>query len=99
MLDRPDLEHGRDVSADLVYIRCTRTVGTVQGPSLRPLTPMSPHVQELQGMLAVRCLCCPYGSGRLWLRNREDIHVVRRSLTAAELRRQRRRPAKIGWAS
>ena len=81
MPERLDLEHGRDLRADLVCVLCARTVGRVQGPNLRPLTPMSLRVQEPRHEDAVRRLRCPHCSGRLWLQNSEEIHVDRRPLT------------------
>lgn len=99
MPDRLDLEHGRDIRADLVCIQCARTVGRVQGPSLRQLTPISLEVQDPRHLDAVRRLRCPYCSGRLWLQNSEEIHVDRRPLTAAELRPPRGRPPKVDRAS
>jgi hypothetical protein len=62
MPERLDLEHGRDLRADLVCVLCARTVGRVQGPNLRPLTPMSLRVQEPRHVDAVRRLRCPYCS-------------------------------------
>ena len=97
--DRLDLEHGRDMRADLVCVLCARTVGAVQGPNLRQLTSLSLHVQDPRHADAVRHLRCPYCSGRLWLQHSETIHVDRRPLTAAELRPRRGRPPKIGRAS
>jgi len=44
MLERLDLQHGRDLRADLVCVLCARTAGRVQGLNLRPLTPMSLRV-------------------------------------------------------
>ena len=99
MPDRLDLEHGRDLRADLVCVQCARTVGAVQGPSLRQLTLMSLQVQDPRHVDAVRRLRCPYCSGRLWLQNIENIHVDRRPLTADELRPRRGRPPKVGRAS
>jgi DNA-directed RNA polymerase subunit RPC12/RpoP len=99
MPDRLDLEHGRDIRADLVCVQCARTVGAVQGPSLRRLTSMSLQVRDPRHLDAVRHLRCPYCSGRLWLQNSENIHVDRRPLTAAELRPRRGRPPKVGRTS
>jgi hypothetical protein len=99
MPDRLDLEHGRDVRADLVCVLCARTVGRVQGPNLRPLTAMSLCVQDPRHVDTVRRLRCPYCSGRLWLQNSEDIHVDRRPLTAEELRPRRGRPPNMSRAS
>ena len=95
MLERLDLQHGRDVRADLVCVLCVRTAGSVQGPSLRSLTSTSFRVQDPRHVDAVRRLRCPYCSGRLWLQNREEIHVDRRPLTTEELRPRRGRPRKV----
>jgi hypothetical protein len=99
MPERLDLEHGRDLRADLVCVLCARTVGRVQGPNLRPLTPMSLRVQEPRHVDAVRRLRCPYCSGRLWLQNTEAVHVDRRPLSNEDLHPHRGRRPKIGRAS
>jgi DNA-directed RNA polymerase subunit RPC12/RpoP len=95
MPDRLDLEHGRDVHADLVCVLCSRTAGSVQGPSLPSLTSMSFRVPDPRHVDAVRRLRCPYCSGRLWLQNREEVHVDRRPLTTEELRPRHGRPRKV----
>jgi DNA-directed RNA polymerase subunit RPC12/RpoP len=99
MPDRLDLEHGRDLRADLVCILCARTVGRVQGPNLGAPTPMTLRVQDPRHVDTVRRLRCPYCSGRLWLQNREEIHVDRRPLTTEDLRPRGGRRPKIGRAS
>ena len=99
MLERLDLQHGRDIRADLVCVLCSRTVGRIQGPSLRSQMPISLHLQDPGHADAVRRLRCPYCSGRLWLQNREEIHVDRRQLTHEELRPRGGRRAKKGRAS
>ena len=99
MAEGLDLEHGREVRADLVCVLCSRTVGRVQGPNLRSLTTMSLRVQEPRHVDAVRRLRCPYCSGRLWLQNSEEIRANWRPLTSAELRPRRGRPRKIDRAS
>jgi hypothetical protein len=98
MLERLDLQHGRDIRADLVCVQCARTAGRIQGPSARPLPSMSLSVQDPRHVDAVRRLCCPYCSGRLWLQNSEAIHVDRRPLTTEELRPRRSRPRKVSSA-
>jgi DNA-directed RNA polymerase subunit RPC12/RpoP len=95
MLERFDLQHGRDIRADLVCVLCSRTAGSVQGPSLRSLMPISLHLQDRGHADAVRRLRCPYCSGRLWLQNREEIHVDRRPLPTEQLRPRRGRPRKV----
>jgi DNA-directed RNA polymerase subunit RPC12/RpoP len=94
MLERRDLQHGRDIRTDLVCVLCARTAGSVQGSSLRSLTPISLRVQDPGHADAVRRLRCPYCSGRLWLQNREEIHVDRRALTTEELRPRHGPPRK-----
>jgi hypothetical protein len=98
MLERLDLQHGRDVRADLVCVLCGRSAGSVQGPSLRSLTSMSFRVQDPRHVDAVRRLRCPYCSGRLWLQNSEEIHVDRRPLTTEELRPRHGRPRRVPTA-
>ena len=98
MLERLDLQHGRDIRADLVCVLCARTAGSVQGSSLRSPTPISLRVQDPRHVDAVRRLRCPYCSGRLWLQNREEIHVDRRPLTTEELRPRHGRPRKVPQA-
>jgi hypothetical protein len=95
MLERVDLEHGRDLCADLVCVQCARTAGRIQGPIRRPLTRMCLCVQDPQQVDAVRRLRCPHCSGRLWLQNSEEIHVDRRPLTPEELRPRLGRPRKV----
>jgi DNA-directed RNA polymerase subunit RPC12/RpoP len=95
MLERLDLQHGRDARAERVCVLCGRTVATVQGPSLRSLPSMSLRVQDSQHVAAVRRLRCPYCSGRLWLQNSEEIHVDRCPLTMEELRPRHGRPRKV----
>jgi hypothetical protein len=99
MADRLDLEHGRDVRANLVCGLCGRTAGTVQGPNQEPTTGMTLRVQDPGHVDAVSHLRCPYCSGRLWLQHSENIHVDRRPLTADEFRPRRGRPPKIVRAS
>lgn len=99
MPDRLDLEHGHEVCADLVCILCSRTVGSVQGPSLRALASTSLRVQELRHVDAVRRFRCPFCWGRLWLQNMQTVHVDRRPLTAEELRPRPGRRPKLGRAS
>jgi DNA-directed RNA polymerase subunit RPC12/RpoP len=99
MPERLELEHDREIRADLVCVLCSRTAGRVQGPNLRPRTPMSVRVQDPQHVDAVRRLRCPYCSGRLWLQNSEEIHVNRRPLTSEDLRPRRGRPSKLRRAS
>jgi hypothetical protein len=94
MLERLDQQHGRDIRADLVCVLCARTAGSVQGSSLRPLTPSSLRVQDPGRADAVRRLRCPYCSGRLWLQDGEEIHVDRRPLPTEELRPRHGRPRK-----
>ena len=94
MLERLDLQHGRDIRADLVCVLCGRTAGRLQGPNLRSQTSLSLRVQDPQHADAVRRLRCPYCSGRLWLQNSESIHVDRRPLTIEELRPRHGRPRK-----
>jgi hypothetical protein len=98
MLKRLDPQHGRDIRADLVCVLCARTAGSVEGSSFRSLTPISLHVQDPRHVEAVRCLRCPYCSGRLWLQNSEEIHVDRRPLTPEQLRPHRGRPRKVPQA-
>jgi hypothetical protein len=95
MLERLDLEHGREIRADLVCVLCARTAGRVQGPNRLPLTQMSLRVQDPRHVDAVRRLRCPYCSGRLWLQNSEEIHVDRRPLTTEQLRPRHGRPRKV----
>jgi hypothetical protein len=95
MLERLDPQHSRDIRADLVCVLCARTVGTVQGSSRRSPTPISLRVQDPGHADAVRRLRCPYCYGRLWLQNREEIHVDRRPLTTEELRPRHGRPRKV----
>jgi hypothetical protein len=99
MPDRLDLEHSRDLHADLVCVLCARTVGRVQGPNLQSPTSMSLRVQDPRHVDAVRRLRCPYCSGRLWLQNSEEVHVDRRPLTTEELRPRPGRRPKIRRAS
>jgi hypothetical protein len=94
MLERRDLQHGRDIGADLVCVLCARTAGRLQGPNLRSPMSLSLRVQDPRHVEAVRHLRCPYCSGRLWLQNGEEIHVDRRPLTIEELRPRRGRPRK-----
>ena len=95
MLAGLDLQHGRDIRADLVCVLCARTAGSVQGSSLRPLAPLSLRVQDPGHADAVRRLRCPYCSGRLWLQNREAIHVDRRPLPTEQLRPRHGRSRKM----
>jgi DNA-directed RNA polymerase subunit RPC12/RpoP len=99
MLERLDLQHGRDIRADLVCVLCARTAGSVEGSSRRSRTPISLRVQDRRHVDAVRRLRCPYCSGRLWLQNREEIHVDRRQLTHEDLRPRGGRRAKTDRAS
>ena len=94
MLERLDLQHGRDILADLVCVLCSRTAGRIQGPSLRSPTSLTLRVQDPRHEDTVRQLRCPYCSGRLWLQNSESIHVDRRHLTIEELRPRHGRPRK-----
>jgi len=95
MPERRDLEHGRDIRADLVCVLCARTAGSIQGSSLRLPTPISLRVQDPRHVDAVRRLRCPYCLGRLWLQNGEAVHVDRRPLTTEELRPHHGRPRKV----
>ncbi len=95
MLERLNSQHDRDIRADLVCVLCARTAGSVQGSSLRSPTSISLRVQDPRHVDAVRRLRCPYCSGRLWLQNREEVHVDRRLLTADELRPRHGRPRKV----
>jgi hypothetical protein len=99
MTDRLDLEHGRDLHADLVCVQCGRTAGTVRGPNVRHVTSLSLRVQDPRHVDAVRRLRCPYCAGRLWLQNSEVVHVDRRPLTTEELRPRPGRRPKIRRAS
>jgi hypothetical protein len=95
MLERLDLQHGRDIRADLVCVQCARTAAWIQGPSVRPLPSMSLRVQDPRHVAAIRQLRCPYCSGRLWLQNSEAIYVDRRPLTPEQLRPRHGRPRKV----
>jgi hypothetical protein len=93
MSKRLDLQHGRDIRADLVCVLCGRTAGTVQGPNVPHVTSMSLRVQDPRHLDAVRRLRCPSCAGWLWLQNSEEVHIDRRPLTTEELRpRVGRRP-------
>jgi hypothetical protein len=99
MSEHLELGRGYACRADLVCVLCARTAGKVEGPSLRPMTPMSLHVQDPRHEASVRRLRCPYCLGRLWLQNREEFHVNRLPLDSEELRPRRGRPPKVRRAS
>ena len=98
LTDRLDLEHGRDLHADLVCVLCGRTAGQIQGPNrLAPMS-MSLRVQDPRHVDAVRRLRCPYCSGRLWLQNSQEVPVDRRPLTIEDLRPRGGRRTQKGQA-
>jgi len=98
MPERLDLQHGRDIRADLVCVLCDRTAGRIQGPNLWSPMSLSLRVQDPRHEDAVRRLRCPYCSGRLWIQNSEAIHVDRRPLTIEEVRPRHGRPPKVTQA-
>jgi DNA-directed RNA polymerase subunit RPC12/RpoP len=99
MTDQARERSGWEVRANLVCTLCARTAGTAQGSHARPLALTSIRVVEADHAEAVRRLRCPYCSGRLWLQDREEIHVGPHTLSGEELHPRRGRPRRVSRAT
>ena len=90
---------GWEVRANLVCTLCARTAGRVRGSDTHPLTLRSVRLLDNGHADAVRCLRCPYCSGRLWLQDYEEVRSDHHGLSADALRPRRGRPRKAPRAS
>ena len=89
------LLRGWEVRGDLACLLCSRTVASVQGPKAPTFTATSIRVTRPEHASAVQQMRCPHCSGRLMLRDTEEIFVDRRTLSAEEFRPRRGRPPKV----
>ena len=92
--DRANPPSGRDLRGDLVCTQCARVAGTVQGANARRTTGVALRLEDPLHADAVRRLCCPYCSGRLWLQNSEEIPADPLQFDRAALRPYGGRPPK-----
>ena len=95
MHGRDDRVIGRDVQGDLVCTQCARVAGSVQGPNNRRSRTVVLRVQDPLHAAAVRRLCCPHCSGRLWLQNSAEVPMDPLAFDREALRPRRGRPLKI----
>ena len=99
MSDGAEILSGWELRGDLACLLCNRTVGHVQGPRDRRLTPASVRIRAPEHIDSIRQMRCPYCAGRLWLQDMEDVYVDRRPLSDEDLRPRRGRPPKVARAS
>jgi uncharacterized protein YbaR (Trm112 family) len=64
----------RQVRGDLACTQCARVAGTAEGSNTRQSRSIAIRLADPSHADAVRRLCCPYCSARLWLQNSEDVH-------------------------
>jgi hypothetical protein len=77
---------GDHTRADLVCTQCARVAGTAEGSNARQAQSITIRVQDPAHGDAVRRLCCPHCSGRLWLQNSEDARDTWHALGSDALR-------------
>ena len=95
MQDHDDQVTSRDVEGDLVCTQCARVAGSVHGPNNRQMKTVTLRVQDPRHAEAVRRLCCPHCSGRLWLQNSAEVPVDPLAFDRQALRPRPGRPPKI----
>ena len=95
MHDRADRLTDRDVQGDLVCTQCARVAGSVRGPNGRGVKTVTLRVQDPRHAEAVRRLCCPHCSGRLWLQNSAEVPIDPLAFDREALRPNRGRPPKV----
>jgi hypothetical protein len=86
---------GDHTRADLVCTQCARVAGTAEGSNARQAQSITIRVQDPAHAGAVRRLCCPHCSGRLWLQNSEDARDTWHALGGEALRPRYGRPSKL----
>ena len=74
------------IRGDLVCTQCARVAGTAEGSNARQDRTVVIRVQDPAHADAVRRLCCPHSSGRLWLQNSEDARDTWHALGGEALR-------------
>ena len=77
---------GDHTRGDLVCTQCARVAGTAEGSNTRQAQSITIRVQDPDHADAVRRLCCPHCSGRLWLQNSEDARDTWHALGSDALR-------------
>ena len=101
MMKRSTLAHalsqlsGDYSRGDLVCTQCARIAGTVEGSNARQARSITIRVQDPAHADAVRRLCCPHCSGRLWLQNTEDARDAWHALGSEALRPRYARPSRL----
>ena len=85
-------DHSR---GDLVCTQCARVAGTAEGSNGRQARSITIRLQDPGHADAVRRLCCPHCSGRLWLQNSEDARGTWHALGSEALRPRYGRTSKL----
>src|SRR3954453_6298452 len=84
----------RQVRGDLVCTQCARVAGTAEGSGARHAKTVTIRVVDPAHGDAVRRLCCPHCSARLWLQNSENARDNWHALDSDALRPHHGRPPK-----
>jgi len=82
------------VRGDLVCTQCARVAGTAEGSTAQHAKRVTIRVLNPAHADAVRRLCCPYCSARLWLQNKENARENWHALDSEALRPRHGRPPK-----